>query len=354
MAEATASGVKRKLLAGRGAAPGTGAGRAFAQALARGAHELFGLPLRVRAQSETLRSLAELPELLEDHALLTLLDGPGEAVGLCALGSGALSALIETQMTGRLAPAPPPARRPTRTDAAMLSTFVEAAMIALTDELASSAELTWAGGFHYASCLEDPRPLPFLLEDGAFKVLRLDLALGADAAREGTILLALPAEGRGAAPAPAPGHDDAAGWSARLERAVLAVPVTAVAVLGRVRVTAEGMLDLRPGMLLPLAADCVGQVSLEVSGDGCVARGRLGRYRGQRALRIAELTAGEAPEPAPSVVPIYPLVQGPGASLARVRPVVPPKDGAEQPSPAERQAPEREAAPALRRAAASG
>jgi flagellar motor switch protein FliM len=313
MAEVAASVLQRKVAAGGEGTATAAAARALGQALARAAHGLFALPLRVQAQAEAVRSLAELPEILEDQALLALLDGPGEAIGLCALGPGLLSALIEVQTTGCLAAAAPAARRPTRTDAAMMAGFVDAALAGLGEEVAETEDAVWAEGFHYASCLDDPRPLPLLLEDGAIRVLRLGLRLGEAGEREGTFLLALPADGRGARHAEAAGPTpEARDWYARLERALLAAPIEAEAVIARIRVTADAMLGLRPGMLLPVPADCVARVSLEVGGGGAFARGRLGRFRGARALRIEEGLAGEPPGPAIESRPLAPPLEGLG------------------------------------------
>ncbi|MCV2870191.1 FliM/FliN family flagellar motor switch protein [Defluviimonas sp. WL0002] len=314
MAEAAATAVKRKLMAKGGG--GDAVLHAFGQAIARAAHDLFALSLRVNAQSISLRSLTELPELLEDHALLTLLDGPKEAIGLCAVGAGLLSALIEMQMTGRIGPTAPDQRRPTRTDAAMISPFVDAVLMGVTAALEESDDRVWASGFNYASCLEDPRPLQLLLEDGALKVLRIGLLLGNEAIREGSILLALPSNGRAQAPASGTGNaaEGARDWSQSLERAVLGAPVVAEALLGRIRLSAQGMLDLRPGMLLPLPSESIGRATLEVGLGGTFARGRLGRMRGMRALRIDELSEIAAPEPAVFVTPLPPPMQGLGSA----------------------------------------
>ncbi len=315
MTEVAASVLQRKAAAGGKGTTTAASARALGQALARAAHGLFSMPLRMHAQADSVRSLAELPEILEDQALLALLDGPGEAIGLCALGPGLLSALIEVQTTGRLAAATPAARRPTRTDAAMMAGFVDATLGGLSEEVAGTEDAVWAEGFHYASCLDDPRPLPLLLEDGAIRVLRLVLRLGEAGEREGTILLALPAEGRGARHAEAAGPTpEARDWAARLERALLAAPVEAEAVIARIRVTADAMLGLRPGMLLPVPADCVARVSLEVGGGGAFARGRLGRFRGSRALRVEEGLAGEPPGPAVESRPLAPPLEGLGTA----------------------------------------
>ena len=87
MAETAAETVlKRKASAGRG--PDGAAARTPAQALgialARAAQDLFRLPVTVLASAESHGTLAELPERLAERALLALLAGPGEGLGLAA------------------------------------------------------------------------------------------------------------------------------------------------------------------------------------------------------------------------------------------------------------------------------
>ncbi len=150
------------------------------------------------------RSLAELLEFPPDRALIALLDGPGGGLGMIALAPEVTSALVEMQTIGRVAAAAPAPRRPTRTDAAMVSAVIDRALAELEAVLAEEADLVWTGGFRYASFLEDARPLGLLLEDQPYRVLTTDLVMGENG-RGGRVILALPAEGRGQAPVAARG-----------------------------------------------------------------------------------------------------------------------------------------------------
>ncbi|HPE24636.1 FliM/FliN family flagellar motor switch protein [Albidovulum sp.] len=310
-----ASVLKRKVAAAGDGALASGAARAFAQALARAANDAAALPLRAAALADSIRSLAELPELLEDNALLTLLDGPGEATGLCAVGPGLLSALIEAQTTGRLAAVAPDPRRPTRTDAAIAAGLVDAALSILAEEAAEDA--SWVRGFRYGSCLDDPRLLQLVIEDAPLRVLRLDLRLGEGDDRDGTIFLALPAGREDEVDPKDPEASPAArDWRLRLERAVLGGPIEVDAMIARVQVTAATVMSLKPGMLLPFPGDRVGRVTLEVGAAGAFARGRLGRLRGARALRIDEFLDGDMPD-APAIIrPLSPPLDGLGQARA--------------------------------------
>lgn len=300
--------MRRKAGAGRRApaAPPMTPEKALGQALARAAQELLALPLRVVSVTEARMTLADLPEALEDRALLALLDGPAAGLGLMVLSPPVLSALLEMRMMGRLAASAPAARRPTRTDAAMAADVIDAGLAGFEAALAGDAALIWAGGFRYGSFLEDPRPLPLILEDTGYRVFRLALELGSgSAAREGGVLLALPAEGRGqlgapaedAAAAPAPGEaPQPAGWPDRLEQALMAAPAQLEAVLARLTLPIGEILALQPGATLPLPEGALEQLRIEGPGGRLLARARLGQHRGFRAVRLLE--EGEEGQPA--------------------------------------------------------
>ncbi|MEI4486825.1 FliM/FliN family flagellar motor switch protein [Frigidibacter sp. MR17.14] len=270
--------------------------KALGQALTRAAQDLLSMPLRILRLQETRVTLADMPELLEDRSLLALLHGPGEGTGVLAISPPMLSALIEMRTIGRLAVQPPAPRRPTRTDAAMVADFVDVTLGALEEALSGTAELIWAGGFRYSSFLDDPRPLPLMLEDAAYRSFRFELDLGPSGqARPGSCLLVLPAEGRGRALAvervtgelPGPAQAEArADWARRLEAAVLEAPGALNGVLARVTLPLGRVLSLAPGQTVELPSGALEAARVEGPGGRLVARARLGRQQGQRALRL--------------------------------------------------------------------
>jgi len=316
MTAGTQTVMRRKAGAGRRAplvAPMTPE-KALGQAFARAAQELLALPLRVATISEARMTLSDLPEALEDRALLLVLEGPAEGLGLMMLSPPMLSALLEMRMMGRLSASPSAAnpaapRRPTRTDAAISADIIDAALASFEAALVGDPALIWAGGFRYGSFLEDARTLPLILEDTGYRVFRLVLDLGTgSAAREGGLLLALPAEGRGRfVEAEVPVEDgeapQPAGWPERLEQAVMAASGQVEAVLARLTLPIGAILALRPGATLPLAEDTLEQLRLEGPGGRLVARARLGQNRGFRAVRLVEEGEERAPAPGASAAP---------------------------------------------------
>ena len=266
--------------------------KALRVGLAKAAQDQLRRALIVDKVSEDRLSLAEMLDLLAERALLAVLNGPAEGLGLVALSPPVLAALVEMQTMGRVSHVEAPARRPTRTDATMAVAFIDQVMIELELALVQEMDVIWAGGFRYASFLNDPRPLGLLLEDTAYRVFRIeiDLAMGA---KRGTMLLALPADGRGNPPerrgAAVP--DPGAAWAASMESTVMATPVQLHAVLHRVTIPLSAVMALQVGDMVPLPMSGVEKLWIEGSGGRRLATGILGQTRGYRAVKLSLETA---------------------------------------------------------------
>lgn len=300
-------------------------GRALSHALERAAQDLMGLALRVTALREDRMGLAELPELLEERSLLAVIEGAGTALGLFALGPAAFPPLIEMQTMGRLSPAAPAPRRPTRTDAAMSAGFIDAVLAGLEAALAGQDAAAWAGGYRYASFLDDPRPLGLLLEDVGYRVFRADLAFGEEGARQAALVWAVPAAARkpalphpGAPPRPGPAELAAQeSWGRRMEHSVMGAQVTLDAVLHRVTLPLSSVLALRPGAEIALPAASIETIGLEGADRRVLSKGRLGQLRGQRALRLEAMTLSDGAEAPAAEHPGPPAAGAAPGSAAR-------------------------------------
>lgn len=274
-----------------------GADRGWRLALARAARNGLGLDVEFRRMSVRRASLAELLDLPPDRALLALLDGPEAGLGLLMLSAPVLSAFIEIQTIGRVSPQPTPSRKPTRTDAAMVAGVIDAALVEMESILAEESDLIWAGGFRYASYLEDARPLGLLLEDDAYRVLVAEVAL-AGGVKSGEVILALPAEGRGRRPAlDAAAEADLSGpqFTLALGAQVMQVDCTLLAVLGRLSLPLSRVMALAAGDVLPLPAAALEAISLETQDGRRLAAGKLGQNRGMRAVKLGQGAARMTP-----------------------------------------------------------
>lgn len=264
-----------------------GADRGWRLALARAARDAAGLELEVQTLSVTRASLAEVLELAPDHALIGLLGGPKDALGVVMLAPQVTAALIEMQTIGRLSALTGASRKPTRIDAAMVATVIDRALLGLDDVLADEADHAWAGGFRFASHLADARPLGLMLEDEPYRVLSGAVRLG-PGSRSGQVILVLPATGRGDRPAQLPDHAEiaATGFAAALSVRVQDADCRLDAVIGRVTLPIRQILALQPGEVLALPQAALDTVSLEGVDGRPVARARLGQHRGMRALKV--------------------------------------------------------------------
>lgn len=284
---------KMQVASDRQAEGGPGADRSWRLALARAARDQMALPLDVTRLTLSRKGLAELLELPTELSFLAVLEGPGEGLGLMAIEQPVLAGIIEMLTVGRVLRHPVAPRRPTRTDAAMLVDLIDAALEGLEEQLSEEADLIWAGGFRYASFLDDPRPLALLLEDQPYRVLSAEVSLD-QGARLGTVSLALPAAGRGERPnmiSVSEIEEKGAGpaFSAALSEAIMQVEAQLEAVIARVKLPLGQVTSLREGDLLPLPLAALDRVGLDSSSGQTVGQGRLGQNRGMRAVRLGEI-----------------------------------------------------------------
>ncbi|MEX5726812.1 flagellar motor switch protein FliM [Rhodovulum iodosum] len=276
----------RRMAGGAGPVPG-GDAPALAPALIRAAQDEFGLALRVTATETIDLPIADLAEAIPCEGLILRLAGADGVTGAAAFDGALAAALLEQRLTGQLGATPPAPRRFTRTDAALLHDFAARALAAL-----ASPALAPAGR------IEAARLVPLALTARCYRMDVFDLSLGGGA-REGRFRLALPlAE---AAPAAARGtaRPAAAAWAAALRASVGAAHAPCNAVMARESIPLGRLRALKPGDLLPLAADALNGVRLEGAGGAVLATGRLGQSQGHRAVRIAAGPPGAPPLPAP-------------------------------------------------------
>lgn len=293
-----------------------GADRGWRLALARAARDAMGLDLEFRSLTIARRSLSEILEIVPDRALLALLDGPHGGLGVIMLAPMVTATFIEKQTLGRLNAQPPAARKASRIDAAMVAGVVDRALAGLDEVLVEEADLTWAGGFRYASHLEDARPLALMLEEAEYRVLSAEVALGGDG-RQGAVILVLPAIGRGESPAPPLDEAtvDAPQFTAALSAQVMQADCRLDAVIGRLVLPLRQIMALAVGETLLLPSAALDAVSLETPDGRHVAPARLGQHRGMRALKLSEAVAARTAAAVPLRPPAQALVAETGPEL---------------------------------------
>lgn len=283
--------------------------RAAGIALGRAAERQLRLPVFVESAELLPMTLPELAELLPERALLAVLEGGRDALGVMALCPGLLTSIIEMQAIGRITSRPPTNRRPTRTDAAMSADFINGLLTELGRETGGQPEMPAFGAFRYATHMDDPRPLGLMLEDGEMQRLQLKFRVGAGGQRDASILIALPAapdarrtplrpapqtalapEGRGtmisAAPSNSPAAPVAQAAPVSLAGTVQLAPIRVVGILCRRKLSLQALRALGPGSLIPLPQNVLDDARLETVRGQLLARGRLGEADGFHAIRL--------------------------------------------------------------------
>lgn len=342
---AAEKGVLRSLLAARSRSD-SGAGRApqlpqpikptparaAATAIGRAADRLYHLGVQPISVTPGALTLPELPELLPSPALLAVLQGPGDLVGVMALCPEAVSSLIEIQTLGRVTARATEKRRPTRSDAMICADFVNALMEELANELEGVEGFDGVSGYRYASYLDDPRPLSLMMEDKPYRSLRYQVRLGGTETRDATIFLAMPqpatqsskARQEGGAEPIAPANKDSttnkagigsapeenkpndqsrtASSVASLGLAVQSAPIEIVGVLCRRRMTLGELRGLSAGKLMHLPRLSLSEARIELPDGQLLAVGKFGEAEGCHAVRLRDpaqsVAAGPSQRPA--------------------------------------------------------
>lgn len=280
--------------------------RAATQAMARAFEGLCGLPASTLDLTPAAITLAEMAELLPRPALLSVVEGAGEAIGVVAICPTLMTALIEVQTLGRITARPVEARRPTRSDAMICADFVNALLAELGDGMTRIDGFEGFGGFRYAGFTDDQRPLLLMLDDSPYRSLRFRLRLGQSPGREGDIFLALPQQHATAAlpaakdehkPGPGPlagqGKSGVIGTMAlktsgdpQLALRIQDAPIDVVGVLCRRRLRLGLLRSLEPGQILPLPRVDLAETRLETGRGQLLAIGKLGEAEGCHAIRL--------------------------------------------------------------------
>jgi len=298
---------------------GSAPARALPRAVGRALDRATGLTARAGSVTESRLKLDEVTELLPDDGFVGLLTpgpgGDGGGCGLVAMDAGLFAALIEALTMGRLSERPPPPRRPTPTDSALLATVVDEALAGLAG-LVTAEGGGGAGQSVPSWCLSrgiaDLRLLAALLDEGSYTRLHLPLTLGAGSAvRSGALTLlwpeASPQPEARSGPRPAaggtgpvrPGGDAA---PEGLTERVMSAPAQLNTVLGRLVLPLAEVLSLAPGRCFELPVGQLEEIELIGLDGRCQALGRLGQTRGMRALRLVSITdpgGGTSRPPAP-------------------------------------------------------
>lgn len=245
-----------------------------------------GLAVRLGEPSVTALSRDDLGEAIPKGALiLRLRPKDGSYGGLAWLAPDLFAALVERRFTGGLRSNAPEIRPATPLDAVICAELLDA----FCEEPGVVAGPPVRTGAH----LRDP-DLSVELEDTAYRLTRVRLALGREGDRGGELALALPEPPPAPEAVPAPGgaRADLRGCHAEVE-----------ASLAPLRLSWSRVIALAPDDRIGLPESVLDEVRLLGIDGRSVAFGRLGRMGDRRAIR---LNVPVDPLPAPQLRPAAP------------------------------------------------
>ena len=273
--------------------------KALRVTLAKVAEDLFELPAAVIGIRGEERSGDTLADLLEDPALLLILDGTQGARGGAIIDPVLVGGLIQQQTMGRVLEHPEgPLRAMTPTDAAICAPLIDAHLYRAAQLPDLPADRQVLEGWQFGVRAPEPRVLLLALDASLdYRVFHITVELGRGI-RQGTITLCLPVP---EAPRPAPKKDqpqDAASFAEgrTLEQNVLDLTCALPVSLARVKLSLSAVGKLRPGDTIPLGAASFESATVSSEEGRRLSRGVLGQIGGKRAVRLTHRIVPESPQ----------------------------------------------------------
>ncbi|MDA5094206.1 FliM/FliN family flagellar motor C-terminal domain-containing protein [Aliiroseovarius sp. KMU-50] len=253
-------------------------------AFARACDDLMKLEVVAKSVSMQRMVLSDVNDRWPENALLALISGPGDRLGLAVLDCQLTAGIVEKQAIGRVLSAPAVERTPTRTDAVICADLISAVLSAFQNETedADLALVSAWSGYDYAYPLEDARAAQMVLDDIPYRLFDAVLELENNA-KQGRLMLLFPFDPPDACRTSKEDGGDGAGM---LEDVIQEAGTQLEAVLHRCELTLAEITALKVGALLPIPREAIDLVSVEdILGDR-VSFGSLGAKSGHRAVRL--------------------------------------------------------------------
>lgn len=285
------------------------ASRAMRLAVTRAAERAVGLQLTVSGVAEEILTLEGVQAALNDDLLLLKLLGPDDAImGVLALDTAFIAAIVEVQTTGNVGPVSPESRSVTLADLILTQPFLDGLFAQLLKTTPNTALDQWTTDIRHADRFDAVRAIGLALAHVNYRMMKLTLDLGGED-RKGELILALPI---GDAVLPVePAKDTSADWATEMRATVFEAPAALTAVLHRFDLSLDKANSLQVGQVLALPGCTVSSLEL-VGADGVrVARAKLGQVAGHIAVRLEDPIAQPLKE-----LPPRKAVAAPDAKLA--------------------------------------
>ncbi|EEX10081.1 surface presentation of antigens protein [Ruegeria lacuscaerulensis ITI-1157] len=263
--------------------------------LARAAVERFRLSASVIGAKQSGRRQEAVTEGLDESRLFLLFAADEQRVACLAMDPGLVAAVIQKQTIGEVSPDPPPVRKFTDTDAAIVAPLVEEMLARgaqLVEEPEDKARLS---GYEFLSRASGLRAVSLALVQDVYDVFDLTVELEGGV-RQGVVSLLLPPQSA----KPDSHEEQGAEGGAKLADASGVLRAELTAVIAQMHLPLSELSALTEGKVLPLSNARLDRIAMQAIDRTRVATGRLGQCGGMRAVRLNEAHAskgvGDAPE----------------------------------------------------------
>ena len=260
--------------------------RAMRQSIAKIGKEMFEMSLSAIGVVTEERKSVNLHELINEDALLCLLEGDDGKVGAAIIGADIVGGLIQQQTMGDISAATGAPRSMTQTDAAMCAPMLDALFERVAPMLEVEAERNIVGGFRFGARFEDARALDMALDMQDYFVVRLTLDL-AGGIRQGEMSLIVPkvppAAEYGAETSS--NKDDDAQLVSKMNDLVMELP-TELNILCKILLELAQVEQLVVGETLALPHNTFPETEIVTANGNVIGSGVLGQVNGIRALRL--------------------------------------------------------------------
>ena len=266
--------------------------------LARAADKAFELPMRVNAIRQSRLDLADVVESLEEEwAIYPLVNDDG-SIGVMSFDPAYVIAFMERQTKGSVNPSDEEARPLTRTDKALVGTFLEVFFNLFDDSLLGAPTAYWTRGYRAEDAVHSRHLMVLLLDASEYRGFDISCEVsGLD--RSISMRLFLPikekqptlAEANKAKKKNRPDKDQIGNKTMR--GAALAATVELDTIMRKVTMPLSQLNTLKAGELVRLPQNAAAQAQL-VDHSGQTSRAvNLGQLHGMRAVRLVYSEADE-------------------------------------------------------------
>ncbi|WP_223422867.1 FliM/FliN family flagellar motor C-terminal domain-containing protein [Tateyamaria pelophila] len=259
--------------------------KAMRVTLTKVADSLMDLPLAVIGSVVQKVTGDGLESVIDDDALLLLLDGPTARVGAVQFDPVLVGGMIQQQTIGTVRPDTGAARPMTRTDAAICAPLLDAVFERVPKIVDSAEDARLVDGFRFGAKAEHSRALRIALEAPEYTILRLtiDLARGT---RQGEMVIILPIQHLEVTVPEGPDdHGEHKLQPPEMSKVVMDLTTELNMILCRVKLPLTKVRDLKPGDVLDIPPGHFPNVQICEKFGRVLGQGVVGHVDGLRAVK---------------------------------------------------------------------